>query len=139
MLQHQRHRLFRYSQNFLTFHDPFSLYFGHHGPSRKVYIQHLSTKMGKKSVSNLLIFIQNIGLYGLEALKYHLQIIGLPIVPPFHAQTPFWFDESTVLARLHRYSPKTFFLFDVDIYVDPQDLTANRIYFGHTPKASKAP
>lgn len=66
-------------------------------------------------------------------------MLGLPVTPPFHAPIPASFDEIAVLAKIHRYSPLTSFLFDIKVRGNPRNIMINHIYFGQTPSASKAP
>lgn len=66
-------------------------------------------------------------------------MLGLPVTPPFHAPIPASFDEIAVLAKIHRYSPLTSFLFDIKVRGNPRNIMINHIYFGQTPSASRAP
>ncbi|KAK7590986.1 hypothetical protein V9T40_002599 [Parthenolecanium corni] len=76
--------------------------------------------------------------YGLETVGNHLAMVDLPDVPPFHQNPPDSYDVISTLAKVHRYSPSTTFLFDIDVRSDPQNFKANRITFGPTPSSINA-
>ncbi|KAK7590987.1 hypothetical protein V9T40_002600 [Parthenolecanium corni] len=76
--------------------------------------------------------------YGLDTVSHHLGMVGLPEIPPFHKEPPDSYEVIQVLAKVHRYSPSTHFLFDVDTKTDPHNVTANHITFGPTPSSINA-
>ncbi|KAK7590985.1 hypothetical protein V9T40_002598 [Parthenolecanium corni] len=76
--------------------------------------------------------------YGLETVKHHLEMLDLPEIPPFHKEPPASYEVINVLARVHRYSPSTSFLFNIDILNDLRDIKQNYITFEPTPSSINA-